>query len=587
MIHVSNQMTKTMPRVRYFLTFAIIFLMNVEGTTQFSLPGDNKTPTWQECIDFYNTLDKLYVQAGLIQVGSTDIGKPLHLFVINSDQVFYPELLNRNKTILLINNAIHPGEPDGVNASMMLAQQLLDGSPASNEILKNMVVCIVPMYNVDGALNRTAYSRANQDGPAEYGFRGNAKNLDLNRDFIKCDSKNAASFNRMFTRLKPHVMVDTHVSNGADYPYTMTLITTQTDKLGGSLGKYVKEKFEPALFKAMEDAGDKMCPYVNTMGRTPETGLIDFFESPRFATGYGALHHCIGFTSETHMLKPFNKRVASTYLFLKVMLNYVHENHDDILNIYSIAQNETLSMKKIPIGFELDTAAIDRFRFDGYESVEEKSQVSQGKRLRYDQQKPWTKDVKWFRKYKVLKEVEIPQSYIIPQAWSSVIDRLVLNGVELIRLEKDTIIEVNAYRITGYESPKQPYEGHYLHAEVTTEVVRIKRVFYAGDVLVKTNQPARRYICHVLEPECEDSFFAWNFFDSILQQKEWFSDYVFEDIAADLLKNDLSLKKSFEAACAKDPELKNNNWASLYWIYQHSPYYEKTVSLYPVFMLMN
>jgi hypothetical protein len=67
--------------------------------------------------------------------------------------------------------------------------------------------------------------------------------------------------------------------------------------------------------------------------------------------------------------------------------------------------------------------------------------------------------------------------------------------------------------------------------------------FYAGDYVVYTNQALNRYIVETLEPQGVDSFFAWNFFDSVLGEKEYFSDYVFEDVAAALLKNDPELKK--------------------------------------------
>lgn len=572
-------------KVCHFLTFAIVFLMFINGRSQFVLPGANKTPTWEECISYYRQLDDLSPLASCTEVGLTDIGKPLHLFVINSDRVFYPELFDRKKTILMINNAIHPGEPDGVNASMMFAQQLLDGSPASLEFLKHVIVCIIPIYNVDGALNRGSYSRANQNGPAEYGFRGNSKNLDLNRDFIKCDSKNAETFNRVFVRIKPHVLVDTHVSNGADYPYTMTLITTQTDKLGGSLGQFVKSKFEPALFDEMEKAGDKMCPYVNTMGRTPETGIVDFFESPRFATGYAALFNTIGFTTETHMLKPFDKRVQSTFLFLKVLMNYIHANHDEINAAVAKAKEETLKMVHYPVRFELDTTKRESFEFNGYEAKDIASSVGGGERLYYDHQSPWTRKVHWYRKFKIGHEVVIPDYYIIPQAWTEAIERLQWNGVVMERLEEDTVFEVQGYRIIDSSTGHGPYEGHYLHSEVEAEELKMQRQFYKGDYVVSTRQEALKYICHVLEPQCDDSFFAWNFFDSMLQQKEWFSDYVFEDIAAELLKTDKKLKQEFEQAINNDTALQNNHWNQLYWIYRHSPYYEKTFSLYPIFKM--
>ncbi|WGU70593.1 hypothetical protein QIU18_00040 [Capnocytophaga canimorsus] len=50
---------------------------------------------------------------------------------------------------------------------------------------ENVVIVAIPVYNIGGALQRNGFTRVNQNGPKEYGFRGNAKNLDLNRDFIK------------------------------------------------------------------------------------------------------------------------------------------------------------------------------------------------------------------------------------------------------------------------------------------------------------------------------------------------------------------------------------------------------------------
>ncbi|MCB0684129.1 MAG: hypothetical protein KDC32_24970, partial [Saprospiraceae bacterium] len=128
--------------------------------------------------------------------GDTDAGFPLHLAILSIDGDFDPvSLRKKGKRILFINNAIHPGEPCGVDATMMLLQDyLLD--PARREALENVVVIAIPFYNIGGGLNRGSFSRANQEGPIEYGFRGNARNLDLNRDFIKCDSRNARTFNQ-------------------------------------------------------------------------------------------------------------------------------------------------------------------------------------------------------------------------------------------------------------------------------------------------------------------------------------------------------------------------------------------------------
>ncbi|HQW86664.1 MAG TPA: hypothetical protein PLH93_05735, partial [Flavobacteriales bacterium] len=77
-------------------------------------------------------------------------------------------------------------------------------------------------------------------------------------------------------------------------------------------------------------------------------------------------------------------------------------------------------------------------------------------------------------------------------------------------------------------------------------------------------------------------YFAWGFFDSVLQQKEWFTDYVFEDVAADLLKRDPALRAALEERRAADPEFAADGWAQLAFVFQRSPYMEPGYRRYPV-----
>ncbi len=161
----------------------------------------------------------------MIEKGKTDSGKPLHIVIFSENKNFD---VNQNKAIVLVNNGIHPGEPDGIDASMMLMRDL---ATAKIKVPKNTMVVVIPVYNIDGMLNRNSSSRANQNGPEEYGFRGNARNFDLNRDFIKSDTKNSRSFQELFRSINPDVFLDNHVSNGADYQYTFTCIATQHERL--------------------------------------------------------------------------------------------------------------------------------------------------------------------------------------------------------------------------------------------------------------------------------------------------------------------------------------------------------------------
>lgn len=220
-----------------FLLFLYFFLMMQSNAmtrdllTPFEKGNGNQTTTYEECITFYHELDRLYEEVSYFSYETTSVGKSLDLVVISKEKNFDANALRTSdKRIYLINNGIHPGEPDGIDASMMFARDVLTKEELK-PILDHVVILIIPAYNVSGMLNRGSFSRVNQNGPEEYGFRGTAQNYDLNRDFVKCDSREAIAFTQIFQQWKPEIMVDTHVSNGADYQYTMTLISTQPDKL--------------------------------------------------------------------------------------------------------------------------------------------------------------------------------------------------------------------------------------------------------------------------------------------------------------------------------------------------------------------
>jgi hypothetical protein len=151
------------------------------------------------------------------------------------------------------------------------------------------------------------------------------------------------------------------------------------------------------------------------------------------------------------------------------------------------------------------------------------------------------------------------------------------------QLQRDTTMNLTVYRIANYETVPKPYEGHYLHKNVQyakgMETIRLQK----GDYFISTVQPARRYLVETLEPNAPDAFFAWGFFDAVLQQKEGYSDYVFEDVAAGLLRTDKKLKQSFEAKKKADSAFAKDAEAQLDFIYKHSAYYEPGHMRYPVF----
>ena len=566
-----------------FLTvLSLIIFSNFKASSQLMSDSKftgNESLTYEGCISQYREFSSSEF-GYLKEFGSTDIGEPLHLFILTSDDL-NEKKLSSNKVTILINNAIHPGEPCGVDASVMFVNTILNDENLAH-ILSKVNIAIIPMYNIGGGLNRGCCSRANQNGPAFYGFRGNAKNLDLNRDFIKCDSKNAEAFMSIYHYLKPHIFLDTHTSNGADYQYVMTLITTQPDKATPPVRSYLNNVMVDELYSKMEAVGYPMAPYVHTLGSTPDDGIKDYLETPRYSTGYSTLFNALGFVSETHMLKPYSERVQSTYELMIQLLNFSEGRCDEIIEMKNRADTFSKALKTFDISWKLDTSRYEEFMFKGYEAKYKKSEFSKNQRLYYDQDAPYEKLIKYYNRYPADLRVEAPDYYIIPQAWREVISLLKLNGVSLTPLDQDSLMDVEFYFIENYETAPNPYEGHYIHSKVKLTAEKVSQKFRKGDYLVPVNQFSNRYIVETLEPEGTDSFFAWNFFDSALQQKEWFSTYVFEDVAAEMLKTDPELKAEFVQKQKESDDFSKNQWAQLYWLYQHSENYEPTHNRYPI-----
>lgn len=547
---------------------------------------DNYSLTYAETIEAYKALSKEHLTAKLLNYGSTDIGLPLHLFVISKTKNFSPDAIKeKGFRVIMVSNGIHPGEPCGVDASVKLARDILGKKNGLWEKMDSTILCIIPIYNVGGALNRSPYTRANQNGPQEQGFRANAKNLDLNRDYAPMKSKNAQTFAKIFHQWKPDLLIDTHTTNGADYQYVMTLLPQHPQELPPMLGSLLTEDLEPFLYSSMKTSGYEMIPYVSPMGQTPENGLQLYLNSPRYTTGYGRLFNTITFTTEAHMFKPFKERVLATYEFIKAAINY--SNHRGALLTKAKNQSDEFvkAQKEFTLRRELDSTRVEEIEFKGYEAEYIDSKITGGKRLQYNRDKPFTKNIPYYRHYLPKLSIATPDYYIIPQAWHEVILRLSINGVRFERVEHDTLLNVEAYYITGYDTHPTPYNGNYLHYNVQVRTVEQSIQFFKGDYIIPTNQVTNSYIVEMLEPQAGDSFFAWNFFDSILQRKEYFSPYVFEDFAQQMLDNDEELKIEFESKRKSDKEFANNSYRQLSFLYERSPYFEKSYLRYPVYRL--
>lgn len=563
-----------------FLLFSVVSVHAQE--TVFEQSNGQKTATYQQTIAFYKILATKYNTVKLSEVGETDTEYPLHFVMYSKNEKWtLAKRATSDKIVILINNGIHPGEPDGIDASMMLIR---DAASGKIKVPDNVVLVVVPVFNIGGALNRNSFSRANQNGPESYGFRGNAQNLDLNRDFMKMDAMETQTLVKMFHMIDPDIFLDNHVSNGADYQHVMTLLSTQHNKLGGTMGTYLNSTFEPLIYSDMKKRGYDLVPYVNVWGKTPDSGWQAFIEPPRFASGWAALFQTYAFVAETHMLKPFKDRVLATYALMQSMIDIASKNAAEIKKTRREDRDQSIRSKSMVIDWQHDSTKSTMINFLGYEGAYKDSRISGKPRLYYDRTKPYVKQVPFYNYYLPKTTVTAPKAYIIKQGWgNSVVAKMRLNGVTVARVPKDTTMELTVYRIQDMNTTSYPYEGHYLHSNISVkkEVKKVKVM--KGDYIIKTAQAAKRYIVESLEPQAPDAFLAWGFFDAVLQQKEHYSAYVFEDLGYQLLQDNEVLYNKYTERMKTDTAFANSGEAQLDFIYKNSPYYEQSHKTYPVY----
>jgi hypothetical protein len=395
---------------------------------------------------------------------------------------------------------------------------------------------------------------------------------------MKTDAENTVSFQKLFQTIKPNLFIDTHTTNGADYQYVMTL-------LPGPLERFpiADRNFLQGWLQNITQTNHKKVktgPYVNVWGKTPDTGFAAFRQTANFSGGYTALYSVPAITLETHMFKPYPQRVEATVVTLQTILEAAIKFKKPLLNI---GWQESKTPDYYPTAWRLDSSAFKTIDFEGFEAEFYTSVLTGQKTYRYNRNKPKTFPIKIYDTYMAADSVKKPNHYVLHFGQQRVASILRLNGLPVVQLAKDTTITCSVQYVRNLKSAAQPYEGHFQHSSFDLEERTITEQFYAGDFLVYTTAVGSDFAFEALEPQCEGSFFRWNFFDTYLQQKEWFSSYIFEEKAIAYLNQNLGVKAEFEKKRAEDATFAADHFGQLYWIYKQTPYYEKEHMRIPVF----
>jgi len=584
-------MKKLLFLIFIFSFSVLLFSQNKDNwLTYYEKSNYLETPNYDLTIDFCKKLEKASPYVKYFTFGKSYEDRDLPALLISKSRSFTPELQKKSKkALVMIQCGIHAGEIDGKDAMLLLVRDIVIYKKYQN-LLDNVDILIIPIFNVDGHERISPYNRINQNGPKEMGWRVNALNLNLNRDYLKADALEMKYWLKLFNSWMPDFFVDCHVSDGADWPYTAMYEVEKNQNINKEIASWTKEKLLPYVLSTCEKNGHPLIPYIGFIDEFDITkGISSGIMPPRLSTGYTAIRNRQGFLIETHSYKNYKTRVDATYQICKAILEILNKEYKTIKELNKKADEELekcyYNIQSFPISFKNNNNYIP-FTFYSFKMITEKSVISGTTRRYYDTSVLEKHEIPYYNSVDPIISVKPPYGYIIPKQWSSLVEILKLHNVKVLNFEKDQRLNVTGYRLSEPRWQEKSYEGRHF-VSYKSEMFSNDTLIKKGSYFVPINQQSAKVIMYLLEPVSNESFVSWGFMDAIFEQKEYAERYVLEKYALQLYNDDKELRKEFDNLVKNDSSFASNPFKRLNFFYQKLPYYDKYIGVYPILRIEN
>ena len=535
-----------------------------------------RTPRYDETVAWLRRLTAAAPQLALVSLGRSPEGRDLWMVVASRDGARTPEALRGSgRPTLFVQAGIHAGEIDGKDAGLMLLRDMTV-TGAKRDLLDAANLLFVPIFNVDGHERFSAFTRINQRGPREAGWRTTSRNLNLNRDYAKLDAPETRALVRALAAWDPDLFVDVHVTDGADYQYDVTF-GYHGRGWSPEIGAWLDRAFRPAVTADLRAMGHVPGPLIFPIDDQDITkGILAAQGQARFSTGYADARHLPGVLVENHALKPYRQRVLGTYVLLESTMRLLGREKAALRR--AIEADRARRSDRVALDWKRRDEPPGTFEMLG---VEWKSEgLPGGNTWPRWTGRPVTLRVPLVNQDAPAATAPRPKAYWIPPAWSEVIDRLQAHGVSFERIAEPRELDLEMYRLQDPKLEAEAFEGH-VRVAAKPVAERRREPWPAGSVRVTTDQVLGDLAVLLLEPSSPDSFFQWGFFDEVLQPTEYVEAYIMEPTAEAMLAADPALRAELEAAVRADPRL-SDPAARRQWLYQRTPFFDERWRLYPV-----
>lgn len=538
------------------------------------------TPRYDETVAWLQKLVAATPELRLTSIGTSPEGRRIWMVIASRDRAFTPrDALASGKPIVLAQAGIHAGEIDGKDAGLMLLRDMTVGGTA-RDLLDQAILLFVPIFNVDGHERFSPFTRINQRGPIEGGWRVNARGLNLNRDYAKLDTEEMRAMVGVIDEWRPHLYLDLHVTDGADYQADITYGFNGPAHFSPAIGTWLQEVATPAIDADLRAMGHHPSGLMQFVAEgDPVKGVHGWWAEPRFSNGYGDVRHLPTILLENHSLKPYRQRVLGTRVFLESVLRLAGRERASL----TTAIDADAAARRDPVVLEWtpDPSRTRPIEIGAVSSATRRSAVTGADVLEWTGT-PETRTVPFRPMDTPGRTVRRPAAYLVPPAWREVTERLASHGIRTEVLNEPQTLEVEMYRLPEAKPSAAGFEGRVLVEAGTPVLERRRETFPALTVRVPTDQPLGDLAIALLEPHAPDAFFRWGFFLTVLQPTEYAEAYIMVPTAEKMLAEDPALKAAFEKRLAEDAQFAASPRARLRWFYERTPYADERVRLYPV-----
>ena len=520
--------------------------------------------------------------------GTTGEGRPLWVLAASDDGTLTPDRARRRgRPVVFALAGIHPGEIDGKDAGFQLLRELLEGT-ALPGVLRHVTFVFVPIFNVDGHEHSSPHHRPNQNGPRSQGWRTNARNLNLNRDWMKADSPEMRALLPVLQAWDPLVFVDLHVTDGAHFLPDVSLLVAPLIE-GPPPMQAMARVLQDEIHAELRAGGHLPLDFYPALVRDddPASGFTRTVYPPRFSHSYWGLRNRLAVLVETHSWKDYRTRVVTTRDLLASVLASVRR-HGPAWRVRMRGLDED-TRSKPPTALDLAFAAsgeTETIEFPAYAYDRAPSPATGGTYLRFHLDRPQSWRVPLRGRMVSTTRVDLPRGgWAIPPGWAAVVaEALDRHGIEHRVLTRATRARVSTFGLADPRPSTAPYEGRQrLDPQGTWSEPRPEEL-PRGTRIVPLAQPRAALAAHLLEPTGPDSLTAWGTFNAAFQQQEYVEAYLLEPWAETELARDPELRAAFEERL-RDPSFADDLDARRRFFLLRHPSYDQRIRRVPVFRL--